>query len=143
MDPLDGGCCCGSVRYRIRSVFDAGYCHCTICRRFGAPVAAWIAVPEPDFQLVRGTPRAFRSSSFFARHFCADCGTHVFGTDAREPQPKVGARLVSVALTTLDEPGRVRPAIHQWWANRLQWLDVWDELPHVDDGTLPHPSARG
>ena len=140
--PLDGGCFCGAVRYRVGAVFDAGWCHCSLCRRFGAPMAAWMAVPEPAFALVRGTPSAFASSSFFTRHFCGACGTHVFGTDARPPQPKVGTRVVSVAITTLDDPAAVRPVIHQWWADRLPWVEEWSSLLRVDDGTLPHPDER-
>lgn len=37
---LDGGCLCGVIRYRIESIFDVVYCHCTKCgRRNGGPVS--------------------------------------------------------------------------------------------------------
>lgn len=33
-----GGCSCGAVRFEIGEIFDAGCCHCSICRRMsGAP----------------------------------------------------------------------------------------------------------
>ena len=142
--PLEGGCLCTAVRYRVRSVFDAGYCHCSICRRVhGVPALTWFNVPEQDFELLRGEARGFRSSEFFTRYFCPACGTHVYGTDARPPQPKVGARLVSLAIGTLDEPEEVRPTIHEWYADRVSWFEVKDTLPRVEDGKLPHPTARG
>ena len=68
---MEGGCFCGAIRYRVGSVFDAGYCHCSICRHIhGAPVVAWAAVLEGDFTLLAGTPRAFRSSATGTRHSC-------------------------------------------------------------------------
>ncbi len=37
--PLEGGCHCGAIRYRASAVFDAGYCHCSICRRISGSAA--------------------------------------------------------------------------------------------------------
>jgi hypothetical protein len=51
---LTGGCVCGAVRYRIDAMpFDAGYCHCTLCRRSsGSPVLgtqlAMLVQHQPD-----------------------------------------------------------------------------------------------
>lgn len=135
---LNGGCFCGQVRYGIGSVFDTGYCHCTACRRIhGAPVVAWIAVPEPDFTLLAGTPRGFRSSAHGSRHFCTECGSHLYYTDDR------GVGLMSVYTATLDDPALVPPRIHQWCGDRLPWFDTRDDAPRVVDGTLPHPDRRG
>ena len=127
---IDGGCHCGRVRYRVESIFDAGYCHCSVCRRVhGAPVVAWIAVPEPDFTLLQGTSRAYRSSAHGERHRCDDCGTHLYYTDDRVPSG-VPTRLVSVYLTTLDEPERVRPRVHQWCDDRLPHPDRRTDAAH-------------
>src|SRR6267378_1864569 len=44
---FEGGCFCGEIRYRAKSVFDSGYCHCSMCRRFtGCPALTWFSVPE-------------------------------------------------------------------------------------------------
>ena len=38
--PLEGGCLCGAVRYRIGvEPRNADYCHCRMCRRAGG--APW------------------------------------------------------------------------------------------------------
>jgi hypothetical protein len=122
---LEGGCFCGRIRYRARSVFDAGYCHCSVCRRIhGAPVVAWVAVPEPDFIVFQGTPRKFQSSAEGARHSCAECGTQLYYTDSRDAPSGVGSRLVSVYLTTLDDAASVSPRVHQWWGDHLPWFDT-------------------
>jgi hypothetical protein len=59
--PLDGGCLCGRIRYRLTAApFDAGYCHCTLCRRAsGAPTLAFATVPLADLQWLRGEPAHF------------------------------------------------------------------------------------
>jgi hypothetical protein len=127
---LEGGCFCGEIRYRANSLFDSGYCHCTICRRFtGTPALTWFNVPEPDFVLLRGSPAGFRSSEHFTRYFCAKCGAHVFGRDDLPPSPKLGFRLVSVGIGSLDNPELVPPRVHQWWRNRVSWYRIQDALP--------------
>jgi len=139
----DGGCFCGEIRYSAKSVFDSGYCHCSMCRRFsGGAAFTWFSVPEHDFSLISGAPRAFQSSATFARHFCLTCGTHVFGRDSRVASPNVGFRLISVAIGTLDDPDKVRPQLHQWWENRVVWFADHAALPRFEDGGLTHPSKR-
>ena len=140
---LEGGCYCRAIRYRAASVFDAGYCHCSICRRFtGAPALTWFNVPAADFSLLCGSPSGFRSSEHFTRYFCPRCGTHVFGRDDRPPSPKLGFELISVAIGSLDNAELVVPRVHQWWANRLSWYTVQDDLPRFAHGELSHPSTR-
>lgn len=138
-----GGCFCGNIRYVATAVFDAGYCHCSMCRRFsGAPASAWFNVRDEDFALTAGAPSQYRSSEHFSRYFCSVCGTHVFGRDDRPPSPKVGSRLVSVMLGTLDDPESVRPKVHQWWSLRMSWYTDALNLLTFDSGTITHPATR-
>ena len=133
---LRGGCYCARVRYEVDFVFDAIYCHCSICRRLsGAPVYAGLVTHRSDFRVVAGEPRSFASTEHGTRWFCSECGVHLFCTDSENDR-------VSVALGTLDEPEAVRPKIHQWTSSRLAWFDIADDLPRVSDGTLPHPARR-
>jgi hypothetical protein len=138
-----GGCFCGAVRYAASEVFDAGYCHCSVCRRIsGAPAACWFNVREEHFSLLAGQPTPLRSSEHFTRYFCQACGTHLFGRDDLPPPPKVGSRLVSAMLGTLDDPESVRPAIHQWWGNHVSWYADAAKLEKFDTGTVTHPAQR-
>ena len=54
--PLEGGCLCGAVRYRISAEpIDAGYCHCRMCQRStGAPVVSWLTMSERGLRLDQG-----------------------------------------------------------------------------------------
>ncbi|WP_140629954.1 GFA family protein [Methylibium rhizosphaerae] len=138
-----GGCFCGAVRYKARQIFDAGYCHCSICRRIsGAAAVCWFSVREEDFELTLGDPSALRSSEHFTRYFCRACGTHVHGMDDLPVPPSVGSRLVSAMLGTLDDPSAVMPALHQWWSSRVPWYEEALALPRFDTGLIPHPAKR-
>lgn len=142
--PHLGGCFCGAVRYRARHIFDAGYCHCSICRRIsGAAAACWFSVREEHFELIRGEPAALQSSEHFTRYFCRDCGTHLYGLDDQPPPPSVGSKLVSAMLGTLDDAASVAPQLHQWWSSRLPWFEHNLDLATFDTGLLPHPDKRG
>jgi len=133
---ISGGCYCGRIRYEADSVFDAIYCHCSICRRIsGAPVYAGLVTPSTSFRIRSGSPASFASSEHGTRWFCAICGTQLYCTDTHNPY-------VSIAIGTLDELSAITPKIHQWTASQLAWFEISDELPRVHDGTLPHPAKR-
>jgi len=88
MEVLRGGCFCGANRFEAGDLYDAGYCHCSMCRRFsGAPAVAWANLRGRDFRLVRGAPRGFRSSEHWVRYFCPSCGGPARGSGRqREPE---------------------------------------------------------
>jgi hypothetical protein len=135
--PLNGGCHCGAIRYRARAVFDAGYCHCLICRRTsGVPVLAWANIPAEAFELLSGAPVAYAASDRGARHFCGTCGSGLYWAGVGEPY-------VSLSLGTLDDPEAVRPQVHICAADKLRWFDIADALPRYPFSTLPHPDKRG
>jgi hypothetical protein len=133
---VTGGCACGAVRYRLASApFDAGYCHCELCRRSsGAPLLAFATVPLADFVVTQGAPRRRRSTSFGERGFCADCGTQL--TMHVDHQPDT----IDFTLGSLDQPDSVAPGFHIYFASRPAWFDVRDSLPRHD---RLRPDPRG
>lgn len=122
---LTGGCDCGAIRYELRSApSDAGYCHCTICRRAsGAPVMAFATVPLADFVLSRGEPKKRRSSSFGERWFCRDCGSQLAMHVDHQPDT------IDFTVATLDEPDHVKPIYHIFDDSRIDWFETRDDLP--------------
>jgi hypothetical protein len=124
------------VRYRLASQpFDAGYCLCALCRRSsGAPVLAFATVPLTDFVVTSGTLRVRRSSSFGERGFCPDCGTQL--TMHVQHQPDT----VDFTIASLDEPARVMPKFHLFFASRIPWFDTDDVGPRYDG---LRPDTRG
>jgi hypothetical protein len=134
--PLDGGCLCGGVRYRIGAApSHADYCHCRMCQRAaGAPVVAWLTVAREAFAWTRGAPAVYRSSARAERLFCAECGTQLAFREIEEPDQ------VDVTLASLDQPQAVRPSHHIWTASRIAWFDIADDLPRYPENG-PTPSS--
>lgn len=142
MEPiLRGGCHCGAVRFEVDHLHDAGYCHCSICRRFsGAPAVAWANTHARSFRLTRGSPKGFASSDHWVRFFCPTCGCPVY---QRHPSPPAdGSDLLCILIPSLDDPAMVRPTAHIWHGSRLPYFDVEDDLPRFAEGELSHPSRR-
>ena len=122
---LTGACLCGSMTYEIfHRIGDvADYCHCEQCRRAsGAPVVAWLQVAPADFRVTKGAAKPFASSAHSTRWFCPDCGAALYMTDEK------GAS-IGITLGTLDRPDAVRPTVHGWESERLEWFRTADALP--------------
>ncbi len=140
-ETLRGGCFCGAVRFEIGEIHDAGYCHCSICRRFsGAPLVLWANAPARAFRVTEGAPKGFASSDHWVRYFCHTCGAPVYGRHPRPPAD--GSDLVCILVPSLDEPEAVRPTAHIGCGSGMPGFDVRDDLPRVADGTLDPPSTR-
>ena len=122
--PLEGGCQCGAIRYRIHGEpVMAALCHCTMCRRANAaPVVAWAMVEQDRIEFTQA-PTVYESSPGARRGFCGRCGTPISFSADYLPG------LVDVTIGSLDEPARVAPAFHYWDAERLPWLRIDDGLP--------------
>src|SRR5438105_2790110 len=116
----EGGCLCGAVRYRLRGApFDAGYCHCRLCQRSaGAPTLVFASVQKSDLQILAGSPRRYRSTSFATRSFCPQCGTQLFMELDDQP------RTVDFTVASLDDPTAAPPDFHIWNASRIPWFEI-------------------
>ncbi|HEV2747812.1 MAG TPA: GFA family protein [Allosphingosinicella sp.] len=135
---FSGGCTCGAVRYRLRSApFDAGWCHCRTCQlTSGAPAMVFASVKSGDLVFAAGEDKvkSFKSSSFGHRLFCGECGTPIAMQVDHQPET------IDFSVATLDEPDRVRPGFHIFWASRIGWFDTADRLPRHERF---RPDTRG
>jgi hypothetical protein len=127
--PLEGGCLCGGVRYRISAApSHADYCHCRMCQRAtGAPVVAWLTVARAALAWTKDEPAVYRSSEKAERLFCPRCGTQLGFRETALPDQ------LDVTLASLDDPEAVRPSHHIWTASRIGWFDVADDLPRYPE----------
>lgn len=129
-ETMDGGCACGAIRYRIAVVpTDAGFCHCRLCQRTtGAAVVASASVPIDAFEYLQGEPTVYASSTWGERRFCGRCGAQLEYRRADAP------KTVEINSATLDDPSRLRPAWHVWYADRFPGIEIADDLPKYRDG---------
>ena len=124
--PLEGGCLCGDVRYRIDAQpLWTAYCHCTTCRRStGAPVTMFIGARSESVRFTAGERAMYASSPDVQRGFCARCGTPLtYESDRRCPGE------THFYVSTFDDPQGFRPTFHVYFEERLAWLEIADSLP--------------
>jgi hypothetical protein len=131
---VEGGCLCGTVRFRIRLPPKwCAHCHCSMCRRaHGAAFVTWVGSERDGFQLLAGESdlRRYRSSAQATRSSCVRCGTMLFFESGRWPGE------VHVTLASLDSDSGLVPEANAYWGNRVAWADFDGEhLPRVEPST--------
>lgn len=125
-------CACGLCKFEFDS--DPSFiasCHCADCKKAsGGAVATFFGVPENDFTLTAGKPKAFHytadSGKGLDRNFCPECGARLF-TSNLESFPG----LVFVTLGSLDNPELVEPKLEMFTKRRLHWEKPLD-LPQFE-----------
>jgi len=133
---LRGGCRCDAVRFEIAQVYDAGYCHCSRCRKWtGAPLFAFVLVPRTAVTWLSGELQSEPRETLGWQIICATCrGAVCFDLGDRDLQ--------SFGVGLLDEPARIRPTFHQCVNSKLPWVEIDDRLPRFDENTVSHPGER-
>lgn len=131
-ETFEGGCACGSVRYRLmsRPLF-VHCCHCTWCQRETGSAFVINAMIEADrVVLTKGwpgsveTPSASGSGQKITR--CPVCWVALWSNYAG-----AGDAIRFVRVGTLDEPGRLPPDIHIFTSSKLPWVVLPDDVPAV------------
>jgi hypothetical protein len=125
-----GGCRCGGVRYEaeITEPERHGLCHCENCRRSsGAPVVAWLAVPDETFRVTQGEAVRWDGDNGARRYFCGTCGTPLYYLNS-----DVIPGIVDIQTATLDDPNAYAPAAQLQVAERLDWVKDMGALPEFE-----------
>lgn len=130
---LSGSCLCGAVRYSADPTKTLHYlCHCGDCRRYGGSAGHYAIVVASTELTVEGEPRVWTkvadSGREVARHFCGDCGGHLFTS----PWPE--ATRYSIKAGTLDNPSAYKPTSETWATSRVEWADLPADREIFDTG---------
>jgi hypothetical protein len=117
MSHAEGGCLCGTMRYRVAGVPAwSAICHCRACRKAsGAPSVGWLTFDRENFALLQGVPGRFASSPGVVRTFCTTCGTPL--TYASEPRPDD----IDVTTLSLDDETLFPPTCEVWLSHKVSW----------------------
>jgi hypothetical protein len=126
-------CACAAIQFEFDTAPSfVAVCHCLDCKKAsGGEAATFFGVPEADFTLTSGKPKAFhyvaQSGKGLDRNFCPDCGARVFSTNL-ESFPG----LVFVTIGSLDNPERFAPMVEMFTKRRLEWAKSLD-LPQFEN----------
>jgi hypothetical protein len=130
--PLDGGCDCGVVRYRMveRPLF-VHCCHCRWCQRESGASFALNAMIEADYVVDLGnepeiidTPSNSGKGQKIAR--CPKCRVAVWSNYAA-----AGPVIRFVRVGTLDAPDHLPPDIHIFTTSKQPWVQIPAGVPSV------------
>jgi hypothetical protein len=120
-DAREGGCLCGSVRYRAAlPPLWVAHCHCSMCRRAqGAAFVTWVGIADEGFHLLSGSDvlERYRSSPSATRSYCRRCGSPLLFQSTRWPGE------THVTLASFDDPTGLEPRAHAYWRSRAPWGD--------------------
>lgn len=124
-DTFDGGCVCGTVRYRMlsRPLF-VHCCHCHWCQRETGASFALNAMIEADrVTILQGDAKVLMTPSNSGKGQniwrCPDCSVAMWSTYAG-----AGDALYFVRVGTLDEAHLFPPDIHIFTESKQPWVVI-------------------
>jgi hypothetical protein len=132
--PLDGGCDCRTVRYRLASKpLFVHCCHCRWCQReSGASFAVNAMVEAERVTLLSGSPEIIETPSESGKGQniarCPKCRIAVWSHYAG-----AGPSISFVRVGTLDEPDALPPDIHIFTASKQPWVVLPTGVPAVPE----------
>ena len=132
--PLDGGCDCGGLRYRMLTApMFVHCCHCTWCQRETGTAFALNALIEVDrVVLLTGevdvidTPSASGKGQKISR--CPKCRIALWSTYAG-----AGPAFNFVRVGTLDQAFRLKPDIHIFTSTKQPWVVLPPDVPAMSE----------
>jgi hypothetical protein len=131
--PLEGGCDCGQIRYRMDTApLFVHCCHCRWCQRESGASFALNALIEADRVTMLGgteptivdTPSLSGMGQKITR--CPRCWIAVWSCYAG-----AGPALRFVRVGTLDKPDRLPPDIHIFTESMQPWVVIPEGVPVV------------
>ena len=123
-----GHCYCGAVRFEISGdPIWISHCHCESCRRHSGSVIATFAGYYLDQLKFNATmPSTHVTAEGVKRSFCGNCGSPIsYEHDRWKDQ-------VHLYLGIFDHPEQLQPVDHVFYAERIPWLHVDDQLPRYE-----------
>jgi hypothetical protein len=128
-DSFDGGCACGSVRFRMRSrPMFVHCCHCRDCQRQTGSAFVINAVIEAErVELLSGDPQPIQvptdSGLPHRIHRCPTCQTAVWS----DYGGRQAIRFMRVG--TLDDASALSPDVHIYTRSKLPWVGLPEGVP--------------
>jgi hypothetical protein len=136
--PLDGGCACGAVRYRLdEAPSDTGWCHCRVCQHVsGSGGMVFTTLRVSRYRILAGEEDigSFASTDFGTRTYCRKCGSPLTIHVRHQPDE------IDVAAGSLDDPEAVAPGFHLYAAKAPSWMPMLAFLPRYK---ALRPTTRG
>lgn len=137
---LEGGCLCGTVRYRATTrPMMVGHCYCTDCRKSsGTTHCTHAAVPDEAFSAtgnIKFHDRPADSGNIVSRGFCPECGSAILSYNSAMPG------MTFIRVSSLDDPDAVEPQMTVYASRAPAWATIDRSKPAFDEMPEGGPQA--
>ena len=123
--PIEGGCLCGRIRYRITAPLrSARSCHCSRCRKaFSGAGSAYAEVEPESFSWTSGEEGLahYEPGPGWGLCFCRSCGTTLCGTHE--------GGVHGVTLGSIDGDPGVEIEMHTFVDSKAPWDQIGGSAP--------------
>jgi hypothetical protein len=123
---IEGGCFCGTIRYRIDgSLGHVSACHCSRCRKaFSGASSVFAAIPDGSvFSWVNGEDELtqYTATKGWGLAFCRNCGSTLCGL--------FEGKVRGVTLGTVDGDPGVQIEQHTFVGSKAPWDHIGGSAP--------------
>ena len=138
MQPIEGGCLCGAVRYTASAgPILTRACWCRVCQYFASGNATINVVFPKDAVTIAGELKDYASTADSGnrmhRRFCPACGTQMFSESEARPH------LLIVRAGTLGDREIAKASGVIWTKSAPGWAYIDPDVPHFE-GQPPAPA---
>lgn len=131
---IEGGCLCGSVRFRIDAEPQgARYCWCRDCQRIASGMATVNVLFDKGSIRYTGEmithARKGDSGNTVERGYCSTCGSQMYSKTVTGP-----AQPVRVRAGTLDDPELCPPSLIIWGRSAPDWATFPEGMTVLEAG---------
>ena len=130
--PIEGGCACGAVRYRLTAPPYTIYtCHCTDCQTLTTSAFTLsMPVARETLEITQGElmswVRTADSGAQIPQHVCKVCGVRIYS------EPKAGGPTLTLRCGSLDDTSWLRPIAAIWMKSAQPWVRMPDDVMLFD-----------
>jgi hypothetical protein len=135
---IEGGCRCGSVRYRVTAeqMPPVYCCHCLTCQTWsGSAFTEQAIIAESQIEVTKGEVEVYlnitESGAESTQRLCGTCHTRLWNTNSARPG------LAVIRAGTLDDSATLVPRAHIWTKRKQRWIVLADEVPQWSEGAPP------
>jgi hypothetical protein len=132
--PLEGGCRCGQVRFRVTEPpLLTMACHCRGCQQMtGGAFSVSAMYPVAGFEVTAGEPVIGGLHGPTRHFFCPYCMSWLF------TRPEGADWLVNVRATMFDEVADFTPFLETYTDEKLPWVTTpavrsFPKFPEIED----------
>lgn len=129
-DPLEGGCTCGYVRYRLKTKpLIVHCCHCSVCQaQTGSAFVINALYDTNDVEILSGevTEKMVDSPSGKGQRIarCPKCSVAVW---SHYYMGGIRDMIRFIRVGTTDDPARLPPDVHIFTQTKLPWVNLSEE----------------